>query len=83
MCLYSGANTISLTAATSLLVSWPGLVRGHDERSVSSQAFSARRQAWYRPDSNPKMRRMMAKILLRDRDDKTVVPGGFEGSVRG
>jgi hypothetical protein len=46
MCLYSGAKTISFTAATSLPVSWPGLVRGHDERSVSLHAFSARLQAW-------------------------------------
>ena len=46
MCLCSVANTISLTAATSLPVSWPGLVRGHDERSVRSQDFSARLQAW-------------------------------------
>jgi hypothetical protein len=53
MCLYSGAKTISFTAATSLPVRWPGLVRGHDERSESSHAFSARLQAWRRPGSSP------------------------------
>jgi hypothetical protein len=61
MCLCSGANTISLTAATSLPASWPWLVRGHDDRSVSAHAFSARRQAWYRPGSRPMIRKTMAK----------------------
>jgi len=58
---HSGESTMSLMVATSVAVSWPGFVRGHDERSVSSQAFSARRQAWYRPESSPRMRRMIAK----------------------
>jgi len=49
---FSGANTMSLMLATSVGVSWLGLVRGQEDRSSKPQArVEARCHAWYRPGS--------------------------------
>ncbi len=70
MCLCSGASTISLMSATSAVVSWLGLVLGHEDRSSKPQtAVEARFHRWYRPDS----RCTICKITARGRNGFALV----------
>ena len=59
---FSCASTMSLMLATSVGVSWLGLVLGHEERSSKPQtAVDARFHRWYRPGWRCTIRKITAR----------------------
>ncbi len=73
---------MSLIAAISTAVSWPGEVRGHDVRSSRPQVLSARRQAWYPEAGRRRMRKIAANGRAGLGDGNGAQDGGLVVAVR-
>ena len=86
---FSCASTMSLILASSVGVSWLGLVLGHEERSSKPKtAVDARFHRWYRPGWRCTIRKIMARgrngvaLAIARRIPALALPSGSRSPAR-